>query len=151
MLQNITADDISWIKSKNLLSSTTGKSYYKQRMENLTSTQREKWKKMTISLSAVVNVSRIDQRLKTVLIPPPHTPPPNAHIRRTATQNAIWHTLSKCLSETSKSHVNRSRGLWCFCFCNRTATRLRGWLLRAASSRRMWPLWTQGRYTLRAR
>lgn len=33
MLQNITADDISWIKSKNLLSSTTGKSYYKQRME----------------------------------------------------------------------------------------------------------------------
>lgn len=60
VLQNITADDISWIKSKNLLSSTAGKSYYKQRMENLTSTRREKQgKKMTISLSTVVNVSRI--------------------------------------------------------------------------------------------
>ena len=33
LLHNIIADDISWIKSKNLLSSTTGKSYYKQRME----------------------------------------------------------------------------------------------------------------------
>lgn len=58
MLQNITADDISWIKSKNLLSSTTGKSYYKQRMENLTS-KRKGGKKMTISPSTVVTISRI--------------------------------------------------------------------------------------------
>lgn len=60
LLQNITADDISWIKSKNLLSSTTGKSYYKQRMEKSNRhVERGVKKKVTISLSRVVNVSRI--------------------------------------------------------------------------------------------
>lgn len=59
VLQNITADDISWIKSKNLLSSTTGKSYYKQRMEKSNKHVERGVKKITISLSRAVNVSKI--------------------------------------------------------------------------------------------
>lgn len=49
VLQNITADDISWIKSKNLLSSTTGKSYYKQRMEK--SNEHVEWGKKNDNFS----------------------------------------------------------------------------------------------------